>query len=337
MWVVLTAAQHAVVAALHYAKGKDGPRGRALARDFPELGLLRGDRLEAGKWLLGVAKFDSVYYFPVPAYFWKQGVETRVTFCKALWDPTMVLRVDTLAVDSLRAVFLGPALIFVGTVIFLLLVDCDFWGLAAGLARDARWQVNVQNLRMLLRKCYSAQRRLNPDKQLTELEDLNLNMIGKKLGTVPNLKAVETKHAVPFALELLHSTPAAPEPRRAYLIGAGEALVSFIRTVDDAPPVLDMPPVANLHQSYRRFIRFCQLGAIPLKPKTHLFGHLVNRAARQGNPRMHGTFDDDDDNEGLNHVVKPMGSAPHRSVWEYRVSSSFGQWERTASQKRRRV
>lgn len=158
-------------------------------------------------------------------------------------------------------------------------------------------------------------------------------MMGKRKGGTPNFKAAETKHVLPFVFELLGSTPQIPEPLRAYLLGATEALISLIRIMDDSPAVLSQKTIASLHDAYKKYMRCAALAKIPMKPKNHLLGHMIHRAAQAGNPRMYSTFED----EGLNHVLKLIGAAAHRSVWEYRVFVSFEQWEDRASAKRRRV
>lgn len=119
-------------------------------RDFPGLGLRRGDKLEPGAGLLDVADFDSASSFPVRAAFWRRDAESRVAFRNPLWDPEIGLTVASLAVDNLHTLFLGPALVFVGHC-FWLFIDSDFWGLGDTASRDNRWHANLQNLRGLLR------------------------------------------------------------------------------------------------------------------------------------------------------------------------------------------
>ena len=128
--VLRSAAQHReVLAALQYNRDKNGPRGRALIRDLPSLGLRAGDRLEQSSSLWILADFDEANEFPMQARFLRRSAETRTTFRNPLWDETIGLSHDVLAIDILHTLSLGPALSLVGAV-FWFVIDSDIWGLA---------------------------------------------------------------------------------------------------------------------------------------------------------------------------------------------------------------
>lgn len=320
-----------VCAALRFDKGKQGARGRAVAVDLPALGLRKGDRLEATPTLLDVGSFDKITDYPVEATFWRRDSETRVAFRNPLWDSEYGVTQDSLAIDILHTLFLGPALVLAGHVLWLF-IDADVWGLGAGESREGRWQNNVQHLWMMIRSYYAEQRRLNPTKKLTELENLTLNMMGSKKGSLPNFKAVETKHIMPFCVQLLRDSTNLPGERRSLLLGAASALQNMIQTLDESPVLINASVGHTLCDQYKRFMGFCTVSGVPLKPKYHLLGHLLQRSVRVGNPRLYSTFED----EGLNGVLKAIGGVAHRAVWEYRVFSSFRQREDRACLKRRR-
>lgn len=265
-----------VLAALQYQKQKQGPRGRALVKDLPLLSLRKGYRLEPTADMLDVALFDEPRRFPLRATFWRRRAETRVAFRNPLWDPAIGLTMESLAVDILHTVYLGPALFFVGFV-FWEILDGDFWRLGQGLSLDGRWRANVQNLRSLLREYYAAQRRKNPQKPLTELEDLTINMMGNKKGALPKFRAVETNHLLPFVIDLVRRLPF-EDPLRSNQLGAGTSLWRFVRAIDDSPGNVEPQVLQLMYESYKRFMRFCELVGVPRKPKNHLFGHLVQRA-----------------------------------------------------------
>lgn len=321
--VLVSESQHKeVLAALQYNRDKNGPRGRALVRDLPSLGLRAGDRLEQSSSLWALADFDEARDFPLRARFWRRGAETRTAFRNPLWDESIGLSHDILAIDILHTLYLGPTLSLVGAV-FWFVVDADLWGLAQGQrSRDGRWQVNIQNLRSLLMEYYRSRRRTG-GRPITELENLTVNMLGKKKGSLPNFKAAETKHLVPFLIQLLSSTPSFPEPARQNYLEAARAMQEFVRILDDSPAQLDLVAVGGLCEAYKRFVRYAEFAGIRAKPKFHLLAHVILRAPRMGNPTSYGTFED----EGLNAVLRSIGAAAHRSVWEYRVFSNFRGWE----------
>ncbi len=72
---------------------------------------------------------------------------------------------------------------------------------------------------------------------------------------------------------------------------------------------------------------------MPLKPKHHLVLHLVSRTAKHGNPGYYATFTD----EGINKILKLVGQAAHRSVWEVRVFLHFGKAEDVRHDKRKHL
>ena len=127
--------------------------------------------------------------------------------------------------------------------------------------------------------------------------------------------------------------PAFPRQSRESLYGAGEALTQLIGVIDSSPDVLEPLATHTLHEAYKRFQHFCVLGGVPMRPKNHLSGHMVNATTAAGNPRLCGTFED----EGLNSVLKGIGAAAHRLVWEYRVHLAYELWERAAAARRLRA
>lgn len=320
-----------VLKALQYQKQKNGPRGRALTHDLPVLQLRKGDRLEPTPWMMDVAEFDDVTRFPFRAVFWRRSSETRVTFRNPLWDLDLGLQLEVLAIDILHTVYLGSALFFVGFCLWLF-VDGDFWRLGENLSKDGRWQNNIQHLRTLMQEYYRDLRRARPGRPATEVENLTINMLGSSKTDIPNFKAAETKHLVPFMVKLLREVQGLPQPLSSQLLSAGEAMLAFIKVVDEGPPNLPPSSLQVAHDSYKKFIRMCSLAKVPLRPKGHLFGHLVQRSDMVGNPRMYSTFED----ESLNAVLKAMGAAAHRSVWAYRVFCVFASWEDGHSRKRTR-
>lgn len=328
--VILDKKTHAeVVAALRYQKQKQGPRGRGLLIDMPNLGLQKGDRLSTTPNMLDVADFDNAKDFPVTAVFWRRSSETRTTFRNPLWDANLGVTHDLLAVDILHALFLGPALAFVGFVLWWY-IDSDVWGLGGEQSKDTRWQLNVQQIRTKLNSYYSEVRQAHRGRPITQLENFTLNMMGKFKGAEPNFKAAETKHVIGFVVQLMRDSPMTRELGSA-LLGAGEALMQLVRAIDENPGKINDRAANLMHNQYKKFMQYYLMAGIKAKPKLHLVGHLINRASRMGNPRLYGTFED----EGLNGILRSIGASVHRSVWEYRVLANFAMLEAKQSRKRK--
>ena len=84
-------------------------KGVLLTIDMPVYGLVKGDRLEPSIALFDVMAFDSLDQFPHPVTFWRVSRETNAKHRNPIFDETIGVSVeDTLTVDSLHAVFLGP-------------------------------------------------------------------------------------------------------------------------------------------------------------------------------------------------------------------------------------
>ena len=92
---------------LAYFKQSKGPRGRALTEDFPDLGLLRGDRLEPFHGMERLELFDKQAK-PFQALFWRRSCETAVRHRGTLWSAETGLTADqALVPDWLHGLSLG--------------------------------------------------------------------------------------------------------------------------------------------------------------------------------------------------------------------------------------
>ena len=99
-----------VVNSLEYSKTKAGPRGRALVRDLPTLGLLKHDRLEPTLTLLDVGRFEEQKRFPLRCTFWRRANETRVRRRCVLFCKEIGITQDIICIDLLHTLVLGPCL-----------------------------------------------------------------------------------------------------------------------------------------------------------------------------------------------------------------------------------
>lgn len=75
-----------------------------------------------------------------------------------------------------------------------------------------------------------------------------------------------------------------------------------------------------LFASGMRHLRQAVRAGVPLRPKHHLFVHLLHRVKSCGNPAFYTTFRDESDNRKLAAIC----ASAHAAVWEARIFSSFG-------------
>ena len=87
-----------------------------------------------------------------------------------------------------------------------------------------------------------------------------------------------------------------------------------------------------MYDSVKRHIVAAQKAGVVMRPKHHLMLHMVERTAKHGSPNYYSTFED----EGINRLLKQVGQAAHRSVWEARVFLHFEKVEEIRAAKRRK-
>lgn len=153
---------------LHYFKPSQGPRGRALTRNLPELGLRKHDRLEPDLLWLDVASFDNPTSWPVRATFWRRSAETRVRRRCVLFDDGLGISLDTVCIDLLHCLWLGPAKDWCCSV-FWALIDSNVFGFAGGV--EERHMMSTQHIKNELWAFYSRWATERPGDDLTALQE----------------------------------------------------------------------------------------------------------------------------------------------------------------------
>ena len=104
------------------------------------------------------------------------------------------------------------------------------------------------------------------------------------------------------------------------LAACGQCLVGYV-DVTRGIKGLRVSPAShqNMVDYYIRFLHLREAAGLPYKPKKHLGVHLVLEAKHFGNPLRTGTWVD----EGLNMLLRDVGSCSHPLVWTRRVLSTF--------------
>jgi hypothetical protein len=286
--------------------------------DFPELGLLKHDRLEPNALLEDVAAFDSISEFPAKVLFWRQSLETRARHRNPLWDASLGITLDSLMIDKLHTLYLGPVSSFCCHALWQHILADAFGTEAVG--ENLHFK-SVQVIKNRLWSFYKEARSGVSSDGFSEVSDFTVSMLGGKPGTATlHAKAVETKCLLPFVNLLLSEFRSKlSEPQAGYLVGAGVALQQYIDLCAASPRVVPEAAVQKMFDAVKKHIILAERAGVPMKPKHHLLLHLVARTRRHGNPNFYATFAD----EGINRIVKKIGEAAHRSVWEVRCLVHF--------------
>lgn len=318
---------------LAYFKTKDGPRGRALVKDLPTLGLERHDRLEPSHECQDIgAAFDSLgqSQFPVTVVFWRKRLESRCRHRCPLFDPKLGITLAVLCVDVLHGLWLGPAKDWCASVLWCL-IDYNVFGVDGPLENQI--MDSVLQIKAALWDFYKRWRQAHPGQELTELENLTPGMLGKNTDRKLATKAAETKHLVPFCLEMIsrYSSQIPPSLAAQYR-GIGESMQALASVMQSQGFVMAPEAIQSLYDQVNRLLCLWQASKLAAKPKLHQLMHLCDRAAFQGNPAHYATWND----ESLNRVLGILGRSAHRTVWECRILCYFKQTQIHAAKKKRR-
>ena len=190
---IQTAAQHKrLIALLHFDKRPQGSRGRTLLRDFGELSLKAGDRLEPGLGLVDIGmQFDMQAEFPFLVTFWRTSEQSLCLRRCPLFDPRIgVTPCRSIALDLLHTLHLGVMKSFCAFAIWRILKS-SIWG-GVQPTEAERVSVAMLSLRAELGAFFVAWARDTPGELLTRITDITPKMLGTENDPRLKLKGGET-------------------------------------------------------------------------------------------------------------------------------------------------
>ena len=301
-----------LVGALFYDTRNNGAHGRALRVDVPQLGLLKGDRLEPSFSLADVSKLETLG-LPCDLLFWRPRSETLSKHrCPLFAVPGVSLK--TLAPDTLHTLHLGCFKAFCQTTLWLL-VDTNAFQVNATTA-ESRLELSVMSLRHELFAWYSEHR---GQRQLYELTDLTPPMLGTSAHPHLSTKAAETGTLAEFCVDLLKQRGGRLGGQGAALLALGEALLELRRLCRECPRRLAVAQADALAGVAKRAAMLREPAGVPFTPKWHLMLHLACDSLWRGNPQTYGTFMD----ENLNGFLGKLAAHCHRTTWYKSVLGNF--------------
>jgi hypothetical protein len=297
IWVNLTAAcQTLLQPLLHYDKRKEGSHGRALLENVPELGLLKGDRLEPCAQLPDVGKFGSLIALPMMVLFWRPSFDTLCLHRCPLFDEGIGVTAASIALDVLHCLHMGVFKAWAKVVLWKLVL-AGVWGDVAGHLEE-RLPIAVMALRHELFAWYKTRHAAAPEEGLTRLADLTAKMVGTPAAQLLKTKGAETWGVCLFLVCVLERNTAVIEDG-ASLFGAGQAIVQHMEVINSSGCQLSTQALQQLFDTLKRHLLLMR-GQESDLPKHHQWIHMVDRAAFTGNPRFHANWL----NESLNKTMK---------------------------------
>ena len=252
--------------------------------DIPALGLVQGDRLEPSQNLQDVADWDDVdqVEFPVTITFWRRGAETRERRRLPIMDPELGFTLDSICLDTLHCLFLGPAKDWCAAVLWAM-IDHNVFHVAPRL--EDKIVITVRRVKERLWAFYKKWKRDNPGDELTELQDLIPTMLGTDAHRNLAVKAMETKCLLPFCQHLLEEfAPALPSELADCSAGIGTCMARYLHLLRTELMVVRPETLQDMYDTIARMLRLWKITGLHVNPKLHLLMHLVHRTEHLGNP-----------------------------------------------------
>ena len=162
-------------------------------------------------------------------------------------------------------------------------------------------------------------------KSVTRIAALRPKMLKTQGGKTIKLKAAETRHCLPFFVELIRGRMAdfGSKCDAAALLAAGESLLEWTAIVKREPRRLSTGAYRSLCDAASRFVCAADAAGVTVKPKQHMFMHLTLQSSFKGKPRFYTTYLD----EGLNKVIMSICASSHRRTMERRLFAKFRMYQ----------
>ena len=287
-----------------------GARGMAMLEDLPSVGLRKSDRLEPSITCSGILELSAMTQFPVPIMFWRRSAETLMRHRNPLINIALGVTIcRTFTVDSLHCLYLGPMMLWCRYVLWQLLLS-RLWGQGNNLSEVVA--ISAAVLKNKLLAWYKVYRRANPTRNLTELSDMTVKMLGTAAEHKLKTKGAETFGLLLFLVDTLREQHGRINLGQE-MLEAGQCLVDLVGVWD----ACDMHmPAASIQQCFDLTLRHLSLTESVeelLIPKRHLLLHLLKRMGHHGNPRFYATWFDESLNKLLKRSCKHVSQATFES------------------------
>ena len=299
-----------------FDKRQGGAKGRALSEGVPEVGLLKGDRLEPDLSMPDVGMVDSISA-PCTLLFWRSSAASSSSHRNPLFsEATGITPERCLAVDWLHCLSLGVFQNYLAIVVNMLFAS-NAWQTAESTAVGVA-MVSCQLLSAELEAWYKS----DAGRGYTRIQNLAHTMFGSHNAPTCLLKGAETNGFLAFVVGTLLDRHRALE-HWSDVKRAGVALLSLHRLIHEHPRVFPPSAVQSFVDNTKRYLKVVEKLKWHTKPKDHQLMHLAHRALEMGSPALYANWVD----ESLNRHLKGIAAAAHSTVWEARVLAEFRAWK----------
>ncbi len=197
-----------------------------------EFGLIARDRLEPSTSLPDVGRFEELIP-PCRVLFWRVSRETLCTHrCPLFTARIGITPADTISLDLLHTLFLGPMLIWCRTVIWILLLS-TVWGVHER-SDDEKVIVGLKCLKAEMQIWYETYDRQHPQDKSTRISTFTQKMIGTRGKPKCKVKAMECFYLMLFLLDLLGKYRIRIGASYEKLVDGGRALKDYVEMLKRA-------------------------------------------------------------------------------------------------------
>lgn len=313
-WVTLSQRQHTELRAiLEYDKRKDSKssKGLALQKDYPGLGLRKGDRVERCEGLVDAQDFENIKVFPARVCFWRRSEETFVYHRNAIFsEDTGIDPHRSMALDWLHVLSLG---VFQTWCSFATheLFDADAWQ-TRETTISARMIVSTNRMTSDILKWQKLKVRDGRDVSWVGL--LDSETFGKKSKPRFGLKGGQTNWYLEYLVTSFLPGVAPKLANGANLLKAGQDLFRLLSLIREHPVTFPVRAQQDFHEHSLSYLSTMML-LVGAKPKDHTLQHLSDRIRMQGSPAYYGNWLD----ESLNRLLRDVAAGAHASTHDRRI------------------
>ena len=309
-----------LIGSLEKDRRKKGSRGRRLMKNFDELGLRIGMRVEPcdAHWDV-FAIDDYMMNWPlggVHLLFWNPSAERGAHHRNPIFCDATGVDVSMMAADELHTMFLGVLGDYASSALWQIIQE-DALQVGDALNESDSFKLRGERLQAELADFY--RRRAAADQPVNEIKDFVYNVIGHQDDPKYSGQAAPCGDLFRFSVEMVERHHRLLARGQALLSG-GRALLEYLRVTRSTGWRLSVGDHQALVDSFVRFRGVADAAGVRFRPKHHLYAHLVVSAQTFGNPRLAtSTWVD----EGLNSQLAAVAKHSHSLVWSKRILASF--------------
>jgi hypothetical protein len=257
---------------LFYDKRKrNGSHGRALASDFPDYGLRKGDRVEPTTTMFDVASMEHGEGM-VTTVFWRPSEETHARHRNPLFSRSTGISIQNVGIDWMHTLSLGVFQFLIAELVWAFF-NGNLYGLTGPFSTI--FETSALRLKSDLQNFYTRAARDGHD--YTHIQGLSSSMFGTNTDRKLGLHASETNGFLHFCTWLLRVKGHKLGPMRLPFERGLTSLVTIHDLIKQHPRRLPPLEMQAFVDAVCVHLQTCQLLGIPFRPKHHMLVELAGR------------------------------------------------------------